>query len=49
MDEILEVRWNDGINDEDIIEQFTDLGEAQKRVREIRAKYDNQSPRIWRK
>jgi len=48
MDEILEVRWNDQIHDEDIVEQFTDLAEAQSRVREIRAKY-GQFPRIWRK
>jgi hypothetical protein len=48
MDEILEVRWNDGFHNEDIAEQFTDLGEAQTRVREIREKY-GQSPRIWRK
>jgi len=49
MDEILEVRWNDGVHDEDIVEQFTDLNEALTRVREIRAKYEGQFPRIWRK
>jgi len=48
MDEILEVRWNDGVHDEDIVEQFDNLRDAQARVREIHEKY-GQSPRIWRK
>jgi hypothetical protein len=48
VDEILEVVWYDSVHDKDVVELFTDFGEAQERVREIREKY-KQSPRIWRR